>query len=57
MDEQGVEVGDLPLFLATRMKGIMPVIGLIKRRFKATKQGGYGEVNAPMAKVDGGIIE
>jgi hypothetical protein len=57
MDEQGIEIADLPLLFIVGGQGIMIRIGLIESRLEPPEQGRHGQVHAAMPIVDGRVDE
>jgi hypothetical protein len=57
MDEQGIEIADLPLLFIVGGKRIMPGIGLIEGRLETAEEGRHGKVHAAMPIVGGRVDE
>ena len=55
MDQQGIEVANLPLLPVIGRERKMISVGLVEGRLEAAKESGHGQVHAPMAEVDGRI--
>jgi hypothetical protein len=57
VNEEGIEVGDLPLLAVVGREGVVVVVGFIEDGVEAAEEGGHGEVDATMAVVYGGVDE
>ena len=49
MDEQGIEIANLPLLPVIRRKWQIMVVGLVEARVKASKERGHRQVHAAMS--------
>lgn len=57
MDEQWVEVGNIPCPMIVRWNGVVVMVSFIEGLFKAPKKGGHGEVHVAVSIVDRGVDE
>lgn len=57
MDEQGIEIADLPLLAVVGGEGIVVSVGFIEDRVEAAEEGRHGEIDAAMAEICGRVDE
>lgn len=57
MDEQRIQVTNIPLFPVVGREWIMISICFVKGPFKASEQRGHGQVHASMAVINGRIYQ
>ena len=57
MDKQRIEIGDCPLLPVIGRERIVPVVGVIESRVEAAEEGSHGQVDAPVAVINGRVDE
>ena len=57
MDEQRIQVTNIPLFPVVGREWIMISVCFVKGPFKASEQRGHGQVHASMAVINGRIYQ
>src|SRR5258708_34528569 len=57
MDEEWIEIADLPLLVVTGWKGMVVGIGFIEGLVEAAEEGGHGQIDTAVAVIDGWVNE
>ena len=57
MDKQRIEIGDCPLLPVIGRERIVPMVGVIESRVEAAEEGSQGQVDAPVAVINGRVDE